>query len=71
MTDDLKDFETTEGEWETLAEQRSRWHECASQGVKMFMSAWEDNELEVALTRHARQAEKRVSFLLRPYPLKV
>ena len=33
------------------------------------MSAWRDNEREVALTRHARQAENRASTL--PLPLKL
>ena len=33
------------------------------------MSAWRGNEREVALTRHARQAEKRTSTL--PPPLEV
>ena len=32
----------------------------------MFMAAWRDNEREVALTRLARQAEKRVSTLPAP-----
>ena len=63
LGDDLNTFEITEGEWETLAKERSRWCERVSQGAEMFMSAWRDNEREVALTRHARQTENRASTL--------
>ena len=63
LTDDLKAFEITEGECKTLAKDRSRWCERVSQGAEVFMSAWRDNERDVALTRHARQAETRTSTL--------
>ena len=66
LTDDLKTFKISEGEWETLAKDRSGWCERLSQGAEVFMSAWRDNEREVASTRHARQAEKRASTLPTP-----
>ena len=69
LTDDLKAFEITEGEWETLAKDKIRWCERVSQGAEVFMSAWRDNEREVAVTRHAQLAGKRASTL--PPPLKL
>ena len=66
MTDDLKAFKITEGEWETLAKDTIRWCERVSQGAEVFMSAWRDNEREVAVIRHARQARKRASTLPPP-----
>ena len=38
LTDDLKAFNITEGQWKTLAKDRSRWCERVSQGAEVFMS---------------------------------
>lgn len=36
LTDDLKAFEISEGEWKTLKKDRSRWFERVSQRAKVF-----------------------------------
>ena len=45
MTDDLKAFEISEGEWETLAKDRSRWCERVYHGAEVFMSTWRNTKL--------------------------
>ena len=66
MTDDMKAFEISEGEWGTLAKDRNKWSERVSQGAEVFMSAWRDSEREAVLTRRVRQAEMRASILSSP-----
>ena len=39
LTDDVKAFEISEGEWETLAKDKTRWCERVCQGPEVFMSA--------------------------------
>ena len=50
MTDDLKDFEISEGEWEIFVKDRCKWCERVSQGAEVFMFVRRDSEREVALT---------------------
>ena len=65
LTDGLKAFEISEGECETLANDRSMWCERVSQGAEMFIPARRNKERKITFNRPAPQAEKHASTLPR------